>query len=251
MSVRSPRLRTHEAQAARQPLLAERRRAQLLEAAGEVFARVGYQAATIREICTRAGANVAAVNYHFGDKLELYTEVLRRSVGVAQKEAIRNAFDQQTGSSQILRQVILMMLQKMCGGDRPAWHFRLMAHELAQPTPAMSRVINEALQPIYDRLRELIGAILRLPRNHETTRLCTHSVIGQVAHYAHSRVVLARLWPELEMTPERLEQIANHIADFSLAYLRDSGPRRRKSRPQMRREGNDRTANNRKSLGTS
>src|SRR5262249_18222 len=107
------------------------------------------------------------------------------------------------------------------------------------------------LQPIYDRLRGLIGTILRLPRDHETTRLCTHSVIGQVAHYAHSRVVLARLWPELEMTPTQLEQIAHHIADFSFEYLRDPIPRRRKSRPQMRREGNDTTTNNRKSLGTS
>jgi AcrR family transcriptional regulator len=205
------------------PVVADRTRAKLLEAAGEVFAEVGYYTATIREICTRAGANVALVNYHFGDKLELYTEVLRQSVGGAQKEAIRNALDQDAAPDQILRQAIRVMLQKMCGGDRPAWHFRLMAHELAQPTPAMSRVINEAMRPIYDGLRELIGAILQLPRDHERTRLCTHSVIGQVAHYAHSRLVLARLWPELTMTAERLEQIATHIAEFSLAYLQRAG----------------------------
>lgn len=200
--------------------MVDRRRAKLLEAAGEVFAEVGYYAATIREICTRAGANVAAVNYHFGDKLELYTEVLRQSVCAAQNEAIRGVLDQDAAPGQILRQVIRAMLQKMCGGDRPAWHFRLMAHELAHSTPAMSRVVNEAMRPIYNRLREVIGAILQLPSDDQKTRLCTHSVIGQVAHYAHSRPVMARLWPELKMTPEQMEQIANHIAEFSLAYLR-------------------------------
>jgi TetR/AcrR family transcriptional regulator, regulator of cefoperazone and chloramphenicol sensitivity len=249
MSPRTTKPKSQYPRTVRPPLVADRRRSLLLEAAGEVFAQVGYQSATIREICARAGANVAAVNYYFGDKLELYTEVLRQSVGVAQKKAIRNAFDQQAPPCQILRQVIGMLLQNMCGGERPAWHFRLMAHELAQPTPAMSRVINEAMQPIYDRLRELIGAILGLPRDHETTRLCTHSVIGQLAHYAHSRVVLARLWPELKMTPARLEQIANHIADFSLAYLRQLGSQLGNSHRRMRREGND-TTNSRNPLRT-
>src|SRR5215475_909529 len=96
---------------------AERTRAKLLAAAGEVFARAGYHNATIREICSLAGANVAAVNYHFRDKLGLYTEVLRKSVGVPQNKAVLKMFEQDAPPSEILRQVIRAMVQRMCGRD--------------------------------------------------------------------------------------------------------------------------------------
>ena len=54
-------------------------KARLLEAAGEEFAEKGFELARVRAICERAGANLAAVNYHFGDKEQLYVEVLREA----------------------------------------------------------------------------------------------------------------------------------------------------------------------------
>jgi len=122
----------------------------------------------------------------------------------------------------------------MLGADRLELRYRLMAHELAHPTPALSRIIDEA-RPIYDQLRELIGSILNLPYDHQKTRLCAHSIIGQIVHYSQARPFLARLWPELKMTREQTEQIANHIAEFSLAYLQRAGSARGRRNVDTRR----------------
>lgn len=213
------------------PVLPEDTRTKLLDAAGQVFAESGFQAATVREICACAGVNIALVNYHFGDKLELYTEVLRHSVGASGNGIIKKAIGSKAPPEEAFRELIHAMLLRVCRADRPGWHFRLMMHEFAQPTPAMASVIDETMRPVYDRFRELIGSMLDLTPDHDQVRLSTHSVIAQVVHYAHARHVVSRVWPELELNPERIAQIATHIADFSLAGLRQIAPTPTRSAP--------------------
>ncbi len=72
---RAPRMKTERGRS----MISDDTRLRLLDAARDVFAESGYYNATVRDISMRAGVNVAAINYHFGDKLELYTEVLRQS----------------------------------------------------------------------------------------------------------------------------------------------------------------------------
>ena len=52
-------------------------RQRILEAAGEIFTDSGLRLTTIRQISARAGVNVAAINYHFQSKGNLYLETLR------------------------------------------------------------------------------------------------------------------------------------------------------------------------------
>src|ERR1039458_5448003 len=148
------------------PRAAASTREKLIEAAGHVFAEHGYQATTVREIVKRSGANIAAVNYHFGDKLGLYTEVLQQSVRAARVDAINSALDRNALPEDILRAVIRARLESPAEPTLPDWHFRSRAHELVQPTPALPRVDNEVPRPIYKRLLELIGGIIDLPHRH-------------------------------------------------------------------------------------
>ncbi len=198
-------------------------RDKLIEAAGHVFAERGYRAATIRDICRRAGANVAAVNYTFGDKMGLYTEVLRHSVRAAQTAAMSAALDTCLSPEDTIRGVIRARLMSLCRETRPDWHIRLVMHEFSHPTAAMGRVVDEGMRPIYERVRKAVGEIIGLPPDHETTRLSLNSIIGQILFYSFSRPVLARLQPELKLAPNQLDRIADHIAEFSLAYLKKVG----------------------------
>jgi len=195
-------------------------RTRLLHAAAEVFAEHGYESATIRQICTRASANVALVNYHFGDKLELYTEVLRFSMGSKRSCTPFSLPSAELDPAAALRQIVIAMLERgFETGDQANLRFRLMLSEFVRPSEATARVVDVVLRPVYDRLREIVSAILKLPTDDEKTRLCVHSILGQVSHFAHSRHMLTHLWPQMEMAPEQRQRVAEHITQFTLAYL--------------------------------
>ncbi len=191
----------------------------LLETAAQVFAERGYYAATVREIAQRAGANIAAVNYHFGDKLGLYSEVLHRLIA-ARVEPIEAVLDQNAPPEDILRLVIKTRLRGIATGELPDWHFRIMIHELTQPSPLTSRVVKDISRPMYMRFLQLTSKFIGLPAGDEKTRLCALSVIGQVLLYVMQAPLLLQMYPDLKMTAEQVDRIADHIADFSLAYLR-------------------------------
>ncbi|MCX2732985.1 TetR/AcrR family transcriptional regulator [Saccharopolyspora sp. NFXS83] len=53
-------------------------RTQILDAAEHLFAEHGYRGTSVRAITELAGANLAAVGYHFGSKAELMAAVARR-----------------------------------------------------------------------------------------------------------------------------------------------------------------------------
>lgn len=223
----------HVAKRAGQPLASERTRGRLIDAAGEMFAELGFHHTTVRQICQRAGANIAAVNYHFKDKTGLYTEVVRQSMRAARLDAVHAAFNQNAPPEEVMRAVVKARLESLRGLDLSDWHFRIFAHELAKPTPAINVVVNEAIRPLYMRMCRLIGSILNLSPDDQKTRLCAHSIIGQILFYAFARPVISRLAPEIKMTTAQVDLIADHITEFSLAYLRNTNPKRRRTKPRV------------------
>lgn len=193
----------------------------LLRAAGEVFARCGFRAATVREISRRAQANVAAVNYHFGDKRGLYSAVLKHTLSTALQQ-----FPPDLGTTagatreERLHAFVRSLLYRMLHEGRPAWHGKLMARELVDPTAALDQVVEEAIQPLYERLIRIVEEFVGKGATKELVRYCTVSIIGQCLVYRHAKPVLSRLQLE-ELSCPDIERVADHITQFSIVALEE------------------------------
>jgi AcrR family transcriptional regulator len=198
-------------------------RTRLLEAAGPIFAAEGFHKAKIRDVCARAGANVAAVNYHFGDKLGLYTEVLRYSISAAVIDPSLVANAAGVPPEAKLRAFVRMMLSSVFRATRPAWYMKLVLQEMSNPTPAIDELVKEFIRPRYRLLCEVIGLMIGQSPKARVTQLCAHSVVGQARHYLIANVVIERVWPEFKFTEEELEELTDHIAVFSAAGIKASG----------------------------
>lgn len=196
-------------------------RLQLLEAAGEVFAEVGFREATVREICRRAGANIAAINYHFGDKETLYLEVLRYAQKCAyETHPLVPGVRADAPADEKLRAYIHSFLRRIFDKDRTAWHGRLMSREMIEPTKALDLLVNERMQPLAATLWLIVAELLHCPPQDERVRLCASSVVSQCVFYHHCRPVLERLHSSLIPKDDAgLERLAEHITQFSLAAI--------------------------------
>ena len=190
----------------------------LLESAGEEFACKGYEAARIRTICDRADANIAAVNYHFGDKEQLYVQAVldAHRCGVAADEDVLASHG--TPREQ-LRCFIHHFLSHVVAINQPEdWRHRLMLREMLNPTSASDVLIRERIRPRFERLQQILRQFCPEADERKLNALA-FSVIGQCLHYRMARPVVERLiGPEAYGTLD-LNYLTDHITSFCLAAL--------------------------------
>lgn len=200
-------------------------RERLLNAAGEVFAEQGFKDATIREICKRAGANLASVNYHFGGKERLYSEVLHHADQLSMEKhppfvpdvANRSAEEQ-------LAWFIRQFLRRVFDTGRPEWHDRLISREMVDPTPALAELAERNIKPRAMALQSIIRSMLGEGAEDRVVQMCAASVVGQCLMYHRCRMIVEHLMPAIPLrSDETVEALSRHIAEFSIAGIRRMG----------------------------
>lgn len=193
----------------------------LLIAACEVFAENGFKNTTVRDICTRADVNVAAVNYHFGSKEKLYEAVWEYSNRMAvQKRMQEFDFTKDASPEKRLRLFVRSLLDNILNQDRPEWDFRIVAHEMIEPTVVFDKIIDRMIRPSFLFLRDLVKEILGENLPEEKVKRCSLSIVGQCLYYRFANPVVRQLLPEQQYDEKGLEELADHITEFSLAALK-------------------------------
>ncbi|MDE2431154.1 MAG: TetR/AcrR family transcriptional regulator [Burkholderiales bacterium] len=141
-------------------------RQQILQTAGQLFALKGYGRVTSKEICAVANTNVAAVNYHFGDRDALYAAVLIEAhaqlVQLTDLEQIRQT---DAPPEQKLRALISLFINRTVGTGQ-SWGFSVLAHELMSPSSQAATLLQVAVLPKIRIMVQLIAQVLDLPPDH-------------------------------------------------------------------------------------
>lgn len=195
-------------------------RQRLLEAAGEVFADKGFRDATVREICTRAGANIASINYYFGGKDRLYAEVLRY---VDSQATQRHPPSPPSTIADVpearLSWFVVHFVARIFDSDRPSWHERLMTREFIEPTFALDELADRAIRDRARIIQNIVREILGPGATDQDVQRGAASVVGQCLFYWHARHILPHIMPALSLDAANMEPTAGHIFLFSVYGL--------------------------------
>ncbi len=191
----------------------------LLDAAEAVFAEKGYEGASVEEITRRAGANRAAISFHFGGKKQLYIEAVK----YAHRNCIQGApfpeWPAGTPAAERLRGFVRTMVSRMLTDVDPN-SAQLMIREMVQPTDACVEVVREYIRPMADVLIGILAELLP-PETPERQRyLFGFSIVSQCLFFRTHRPVAALLMGEEAFRRLDVEVLTEHITAVALAAIR-------------------------------
>jgi AcrR family transcriptional regulator len=195
-------------------------RERLLDAALKVFASHGYDDASTREITEAAGTNVASINYYFGSKLELYTELVRTRARACQQmrmDAVKEAQAAGGDVKQIVRAFIHVHLCRSFGEDGPETDMALFFNEFATQGPGFTIIMEEMIHPTHKILSGLL-----IDSYHgmtaEKATLCIGSLMGQMVQFIRNRPIMKSINDRNDYPPS-VEDLCDHIVDLTFHGL--------------------------------
>jgi AcrR family transcriptional regulator len=198
-------------------------RERILDQAEVLFAREGYQAVSIRKITSAARCNLAAVNYHFGNKDNLYLEVFRAR-WAPRARRVQDSFRRSLSAQDSLspRAVVRALAQAFLEGpltdEERLRHSQLMTREMTQPTAAFEQVAEQVIQPFFKELADKLRSVLPRDQGEEQEMLNVFSIFGMVLYFNFARVAVSRLTGR-EYDSAFKARLVEQITEFSLKGL--------------------------------
>lgn len=194
-------------------------RERLLDEAERLFARKGYAAVTVRQITSAAGTNLAAVNYHFGNKHNLYMEVFRTR-WLDRAVRVRQPLEDLAKKENItLEEVVHTLANAFLRGpltrEERELHTKLIGREMENPSEAFEVLAEGAIKPMLRLGCSLLQRALPHPVSEDKLRLFALSLFSQTIYFNFARPVVSMATGR-EYTSEFVNEIINHITSFAL-----------------------------------
>ena len=136
----------------------------------------------------RQGVNVAAVNYYFGGKKNLYLAVLRAlRTRVLEKHPMNLDGQAAQPPDERLYAFIRTLLSRILDEEEGSRFAKLMAQELIQPTDAFNQIIEDVINPSFAFLSAAVLQLFGKPMSKEKAGLCCLSIVSQIFYFYMSK----------------------------------------------------------------
>jgi|SRR5687767_7287458 AcrR family transcriptional regulator len=199
----------------------------ILDAAEQLFMEHGFEATSLRSLTAAASVNLAAVNYHFGSKEELFQAVLTRRLDPMNQERIellerveREAAGKPMSCEKILFAMLIPALRLARDEQRGGKNFlRLVGRAYADPAPFIRHFLSEQYAEMIGKYKEAFHkALPQLSRQELTWRL--HFVMGALS-YTLAGTDLLKLFQQVAPGErDNDELLLQKLAPFLVAGLK-------------------------------
>jgi len=196
----------------------------LLDAAEALFCEHGFEGTSVRDIAAAAGCNIAAVNYYFGGKNNLYTEVwrrhllLKRDARIASIERVMSQKDGKPRLEDLLRSYANAFIEPLEDVSRDRRFIKLMAREMVDQHLSQNILVKELIVPVMAVLQRALIKICS-DLDEAKARLIILSIVGQLMHTVASKTMFEQS-DNPELPRFDLTEAVNHIVRFSAAGIR-------------------------------
>ena len=175
---------------------------------------------SIRDITQAADCNVAAVNYYFGNKENLYFDVFRQRIIPKLAELKARIAAYLAGSEAVslesaIRAFVSVFVNNIIfRQEHDAFH-RLVNSERFRPTKARDIIINEALIPFYQSLIGLMRPYFPAHISEKKMKLHVLSIISMVLYFSHSRQLVTGFTGN-DYKETFVNELIDHMVDFTM-----------------------------------
>jgi AcrR family transcriptional regulator len=186
----------------------------LIEAGLRLFGQQGFAATSVRQLATEAGANIAAIAYHFGSKdglrLACAGEFGRR-LGAAMIAASGTTIATAEEARAELHRLVRGIAGFLLGDEGASEVVPFMLRELADGGPGVGAVYTGFAEPTHRRLCALWGLATGTDPETATTRLAVFTLVGQLMYFRIGHTVVARRMGWVSIGAAETGQIADRI----------------------------------------
>lgn len=191
-------------------------RAKLIAVGTRLFAERGFAGASTRQICQAAGANSAAIHYHFGDKEGLYREVLQEPIRAFARQFA--GFDDPALPLEVaMRRLLGALIAPSWAGETEL--MRLHLREMLEPSPVFAETMRDHIRPHHEALVALLARHIGVSAPDQAVHQLAFGLVAMAQDFCMSRECMPLLAPNLLAGPDALQRVLDRLVEWSVALV--------------------------------